>query len=143
MPSFSYLARKHRKWIGLFALTVVLPVLVLGILAVAAFRGEEARQSFQRRERQQQIARLLDADLTAWLVSLQGSSRASEQHRDGRLPPLGWELPDPEVLWPLAHVATVRLAEVERRPRPPTQVLVRGQREKPLPQIAAFDLAQE
>jgi signal transduction histidine kinase len=66
--------RTSRTWILLFCLVVVVPAALLVLGTVRAFRGEEARQQYQRRERQQQIVRLLDAELTRWLFSLGGGS---------------------------------------------------------------------
>ncbi len=69
---------RTRKWIFLFSLTVLLPSLFLGLLAIRAFQGEEIRQRYQSKERQQQIVRLLETDLNSWLVSLQTDFKASE-----------------------------------------------------------------
>ena len=44
---------RTRKWIFLFSLTVLLPSLFLGLLAIRAFQGEEIRQRYQSKERQQ------------------------------------------------------------------------------------------
>ena len=70
--------RTSRTWILLFCLVVVVPAALLVLGTVRAFRGEEARQQYQRRERQQQIVRLLDAELTRWLFSLGGGSGSED-----------------------------------------------------------------
>ena len=69
---------RTRKWIFLFSLTVLLPSLFLGLLAIRAFQGEEIRQRYQSKERQQQIVRLLETELKSVLVSLQTDFKASE-----------------------------------------------------------------
>ena len=78
MRRLSQVLQSSRKWIFLFALTVLLPSLLLGLLAIGAFKGEEIRQRYQRKERQQQIIRLLESDLNSWLFSLQTDSKNSE-----------------------------------------------------------------
>ena len=78
MRRLSEVLQSSRKWIFLFALTVLLPSLLLGLLAIRAFKGEEIRQRYQRKERQQQIVRLLETDLNSWLLSLQTDSKASK-----------------------------------------------------------------
>jgi signal transduction histidine kinase len=55
--------------IALLGGIVLLPALALGLLAFRAFRGEEAREEYQRRERQLQILRLLESDLSSWILS--------------------------------------------------------------------------
>ncbi|MDA2924571.1 hypothetical protein MYX65_07935 [Acidobacteria bacterium AH-259-L09] len=59
-------------------LTVLLPSVCLGLLALRAFQGEELRLLYQRKERQQQIVRLVENDLSSWLLSLRTDSTASE-----------------------------------------------------------------
>jgi len=55
--------------IALLGAIVLLPAAALGLLAFRAFRGEQVRDEYQRRERQQQILRLLESDLTNWILS--------------------------------------------------------------------------
>jgi hypothetical protein len=78
MRTLSQFLRSGRKWVFLFGLTVLAPSLSIGLLALRAFKGEESRQQFQRKERQQQIIRLLETDLNTWLFSLQSQSKPSE-----------------------------------------------------------------
>ncbi len=55
--------------IALLGIIVLLPVVALGLLAFRTFRGEQVRTEYQRRERQQQILRLLESDLIDWVLS--------------------------------------------------------------------------
>src|SRR5512136_2367237 len=55
--------------IALLGAIVLLPAVALGLLAFRTFRGEQVREEYQRRERQQQILRLLESDLTNWILS--------------------------------------------------------------------------
>ena len=55
--------------IALLGGVVLLPGLVLGLLAFRTFQGEQVREKYQRRERQQQILRLLEGDLSNWILS--------------------------------------------------------------------------
>jgi signal transduction histidine kinase len=64
--------------IALLGIIVLIPAVALGLLAFRAFRGEQAREEYQRRERQQQILRLLESDLSDWIKSWRESSAASE-----------------------------------------------------------------
>jgi signal transduction histidine kinase len=48
---------------------VLLPAVALGLLAFRTFQGEQVRGEYQRRERQQQILRLLESDLSNWILS--------------------------------------------------------------------------
>jgi hypothetical protein len=63
MRIFSEFLRGDPKWILLFGLTVLLPSLFIGLLALRTFEGKESRQQFQQKERQQQIVRFLETDL--------------------------------------------------------------------------------
>ncbi len=47
----------------------MLPTAALGLLAFRTFRGEQVREDYRRKERQQQILRLLESDLTNWILS--------------------------------------------------------------------------
>ena len=55
--------------IALLAGIVLLPAIALGLLALRTFKGEQVRREYQRRERQQQILRLLESDLSSWILS--------------------------------------------------------------------------
>jgi signal transduction histidine kinase len=61
----------HRdpRRIALLGGIVLLPALALGLLAFRAFRGEQAREEYQRRERRLQILRLLENDLSRWILT--------------------------------------------------------------------------
>jgi signal transduction histidine kinase len=56
----------------LFAGIILLPAFALGLLAVRTFQTEKVREEYQRRERQQQILRLLETDLGNWILSRRG-----------------------------------------------------------------------
>ncbi len=53
----------------------MLPASALGLLAFRTFRGEQVREEYQRRERQQQILRLLESDLINWVLSQRESAQ--------------------------------------------------------------------
>jgi signal transduction histidine kinase len=55
--------------IALLGGIVLLPAVALGLLAFRTFQGEQVRGEYQRRERQQQILRLLESDLSNWILS--------------------------------------------------------------------------
>jgi signal transduction histidine kinase len=53
---------------------VLLPALALGLLAFRAFQGERVRAEYQHRERRQQILRLLESELSSWILSRCGQA---------------------------------------------------------------------
>jgi signal transduction histidine kinase len=59
---------------ALLAGIVLLPAVALGLLALRTFQGERVREQYQRRERQQQILRLLESDLSDWILSRRGGA---------------------------------------------------------------------
>jgi hypothetical protein len=63
--------------VALFTALVVLPAIALTLLSIRAFQGEANRAAYQRRERQQQVLRLLENDLRDWVLSLQREQPAS------------------------------------------------------------------
>ena len=65
------------RWMALFAVLVVLPAIALTLLSIRAFQGEASRAAFQRRERQQQVLRLLENELRDWILSLPERQPAS------------------------------------------------------------------
>jgi len=69
---------RGRRRIVLFILAVLLPSVALSLLALRAFRGEQVRDQYRQRERQQQILRLLESDLRNWIVSLHERTAAPE-----------------------------------------------------------------
>lgn len=64
--------------IVLFLLMVVLPASILTVLLVRALRNESMRLEYERSERQRQIVRLLEADLTNWLFLADSDSAMSK-----------------------------------------------------------------
>ena len=76
MRHLSQVLQTSRGRILFFGLTVLLPSLFLGLLAVWAFQGEELRQRYQRKERQEQVVRLLESELNNWLFALPRESSA-------------------------------------------------------------------
>ena len=95
--TFPQYLRSGRKWVLLFGLTVLLPSLFIGLLALRTFKGEESRQQFRRKERQQQIIRFLETDLNNWLFSLQSHSKASETL-------FRFEIDDDQILFPELNI---------------------------------------
>lgn len=79
--------RRNRRVIGLFAVMVVLPTSILTVLLVRALRSESVRLEHERSERQRQIVRLVEADVTNWLFLADSESAMSkallEFHVDG------------------------------------------------------------
>ncbi len=69
MPNLPDVLRRNRRVIAFVTVMVILPSLVLGLLAFRAIRSEEVQQRFQERQRQQEIAVLLEADLKTWLFT--------------------------------------------------------------------------
>jgi signal transduction histidine kinase len=70
MRNFLQVLRSGGRWVRLFVLTVLLPAAFVGVLAVPGFRGEALKQRYQREQRQQQILRLIEGDLSSRLISL-------------------------------------------------------------------------
>jgi len=63
--------------IALLGGIVLLPAVALGLLAFRTFQGEQVRGEYQRRERQQQILRLLESDLGDSQNKLHGTGRGT------------------------------------------------------------------
>ena len=53
----------------LLGVIVLLPAVALGLLALRTLQGEQVRETYQRRERQQQVLRLLERELSDWILS--------------------------------------------------------------------------
>lgn len=70
MRGLERVGRPGWRWVALFTVLVVLPAIALTLLSIRAFQGEASRAAFQRRERQQQVLRLLENDLRDWVLSL-------------------------------------------------------------------------
>jgi len=77
MRGLERVVRPGWRWMALFAVLVVLPAIALTLLSIRAFQGEASRAAFQRRERQQQVLRLLENDLRNWVLSLRRAEAAS------------------------------------------------------------------
>jgi signal transduction histidine kinase len=71
-----HLGRMHRgpRGVALLSGIVLLPTVALGVLALRTFRGERVREEYQRRERQAQILRLLESDLSKSILSRRGEA---------------------------------------------------------------------
>jgi hypothetical protein len=67
---FLKVLRGGGHWLRLFVLTVLLPAAFVGVLAVRGYRGEALKQRFQLQQRQQQILRLVEGDLSDRLATL-------------------------------------------------------------------------
>ena len=77
MRGLERVGRPGWRWVALFTVLVVLPAIALTLLSIRAFQGEASRAAFQRRERQQQVLRLLENDLRDWVLSLDREQPAS------------------------------------------------------------------
>ena len=135
MPKLVETLRRNRKVIGLFALMVLLPAAVFGILIVRAFRGEQVRLDYETRLRQQQIIQLTQADLANWLFSAAPGGAPS-------LALLRFELQADQIVFPDFQLALSATGLPQQRPfdaAPPgarlTPELVVSQY---LPRIVAF-----
>ena len=69
MRHFERIIQRGPRRIALLGGIVLLPAVALGLLAFRTFQGERVREEYQRRERQQQILRLLESDLGNWILS--------------------------------------------------------------------------
>lgn len=69
MQGLEPVGRPGWRWVALFTVLVVLPAIALTLLSIRAFQGEASRAAYQRRERQQQVLRLLENDLRDWCLS--------------------------------------------------------------------------
>jgi len=74
--SMRHLGRMHRgpRGVALLGGIVLLPAIALGLLAFRTLQGEQVREEYQRRERQAQILRLLESDLSKWILSRPGEA---------------------------------------------------------------------
>ena len=98
MRGLKRVVRPGWRWMALFAVLVVLPAIALTLLSIRAFQGEASRAAFQRRERQQQVLRLLENDLRTWVLSLRRAKVAP-----GDLP--AFEVRDGRVFFPRLNVS--------------------------------------
>jgi len=69
---------RHQKAIVLFLLMVLLPSVAFAILIARAVRSEQSQAAERKAGRQREIARLIEADLNAWLFSAQPESALSD-----------------------------------------------------------------
>jgi len=69
MRHLGEIIQRGPRRIALLGGIVLLPAVALGLLAFRTFQGERVRAEYQRRERQQQILRLLESDLSNWTLS--------------------------------------------------------------------------
>ena len=61
--------RRNRTVIVLFTVLVVVPSLLLSYVGFRTVRADAVQQQFQQRNRQRQIALLLNGELKSWLFS--------------------------------------------------------------------------
>jgi signal transduction histidine kinase len=78
MRGLERVVRLGWRWSVLFVLVMVLPTIALTLLSFRAFQGEASRAAFQRRERQQQLLRLLENDLREWVLVLRQQGGAPD-----------------------------------------------------------------
>ena len=70
--------RRNRTVIVLFTVLVIVPSLLLGYVGFNAVRTDDVQQRFQQRNRQREIAVLLNAELKSWLFSAATDGAASQ-----------------------------------------------------------------
>jgi len=78
MQTWPEIFRRNRSVIVLFTVLVVMPSVFLGFLGFRAIRSDDVEQQLQQRNRQRQIAVLLNEALKGWLFSQQPDGAASE-----------------------------------------------------------------
>ncbi len=127
--------RRNRKVIGLFALMVLLPAAVFGILIVRAFRGEQVRLDYETRIRQQQIIQLAQADLANWLFSAgPGGARSRALLR--------FELRGDDIVFPDFQLSVPATGVAQQRPfdatPPDTPLTPQAVASQYVPRILAF-----
>ena len=98
MQSLSEIFRRNRTVIGLFMIMVIMPSVFLGFLGFRAIRSDDVEQQFQQRNRQRQIALLLNGELKSWLFSQRPDGAASQGI-------LRFTLDGDRVLFPDFHVS--------------------------------------
>ncbi len=69
MDHLGRIAHRGPREILLLGVIVLLPAVALGLLALRTLQGEQVRETYQRRERQQQILRLVGRELSDWILS--------------------------------------------------------------------------
>ena len=127
--------RRSHKVVALFVLMVLLPAAVFTSLIVRAARSERMRQEYEKTGRQQQIVRLVEADLTNWLFAASGASA-----RAGAL--LRFEVRGNLIVFPEHHLSLAMGDSPQQRPfdaGPPELPLTpQAIRTQYLPRIQAF-----
>ncbi len=78
MQSLFEILRRNRTVIVLFTTMVIMPCVFLGYLGFRAIRTDDAELKFLQRNRQREIALLLESRLKHWLFSPQADGAASE-----------------------------------------------------------------
>lgn len=74
MRRLASIARRNRSILTLFMAMMVAPAIIFGILITRAVRSERLRLEFEKTQRQQQIVRLVEADLRNWLFASGGEA---------------------------------------------------------------------
>ena len=69
MHNLGRILRRGPREMLLLGVIVLLPAVALGLLALRTLQGEQVRETYQRRERQQQVLRLLERELSDWILS--------------------------------------------------------------------------
>jgi signal transduction histidine kinase len=69
MHNLGRILHRGPREILLLGVIVLLPAVALGLLALRTLQGEQVRETYQRRERQQQVLRLLERELSDWILS--------------------------------------------------------------------------
>src|SRR5712692_10562148 len=78
MQELPEVLRRNRTVIVLFTVLVIVPSLLLSYVGFRTVRADAVQQQFQQRNRQRQIALLLNSELKNWLF-LSGSDGAASQ----------------------------------------------------------------
>src|SRR3989442_12544788 len=78
MQSLREVCRRNRTVIVLFTVLVIVPSLLLGYVGFRSVRADDVQQRFQQRNRQRQIALLLNAGLKSWLFSAASDGASSQ-----------------------------------------------------------------
>lgn len=135
MRNLAQVLRRNHKVVALFVLMVLLPAVVFSILIARAIRSERMRLEYENTERQRQIVRLVEADLTNWLYSPAADSARAQAI-------LRFELRDDRVIFPEFDLSLSAGDSPQQRPfdaGPPEQrPTPRAIAEQYFPRIQAF-----
>src|SRR6266511_5482432 len=102
----------RRRVVLLFALMVLLPAAIFGILIVRAVRSDRVHAAQEKSERQRHIARLCEDDLSSWLFSTQPDAAISKSL-------FRFRLEGDRIVFP-GFQLTLPLTETAARPPSPT-----------------------